>query len=331
MCEEVKVSICCLTYNHGKYVRQMIESLVSQKTDFKYEILIHDDASTDNTQNIIREYEKKYPDIIKPIYQQENQHSKGVRISYTYQFPRISGKYVAFCEGDDFWCNNDRLQLQYDILEKNPDCSICTGIVNMVNEQGQTLNKFLPYTTISEGKHSPEQQIMWYTDSNPILFQLSGIMVRADLIKEICDNTPQFYEIAKVGDRPLLLYSLICGNLFHLNTIVSCYRWLSIGSWTSRNLNNKTRILNNIENTIDYYNSFNLFTKNKYEKHITNYVVYNRFMYFLNNFEYRKLLRKKYRKFLKSLNKKQKILFCIGCISPSLVKFYYKRKETKYE
>ena len=77
MKDDIMVSICCITYNHEKYIREALESFLMQKTNFKYEIVIHDDASTDNTANIIREYVKKYPDIIKPIYQKENQYSKG--------------------------------------------------------------------------------------------------------------------------------------------------------------------------------------------------------------------------------------------------------------
>ena len=75
MKDDIMVSICCITYNHEKYIREALDSFLMQNTDFKYEIVIHDDASTDNTANIIREYEEKYPDIIKPIYQKENQYS----------------------------------------------------------------------------------------------------------------------------------------------------------------------------------------------------------------------------------------------------------------
>jgi len=97
------VSICCLTYNHAPYIRDAIEGFLMQKTNFPVEILIHDDASTDGTADIIREYETRYPDIIKPIYQTENQYSKGVKISWEYQFSRARGKYIALCEGDDYW------------------------------------------------------------------------------------------------------------------------------------------------------------------------------------------------------------------------------------
>lgn len=100
--DKLMVSICCITYNHEKYISEALESFLMQKTSFKYEILIHDDASTDNTAKIIREYEKKFPEIIKPIYQIENQYSKGNKINLVYNFPRAKGKYIAICEGDDY-------------------------------------------------------------------------------------------------------------------------------------------------------------------------------------------------------------------------------------
>src|SRR5690625_3999133 len=98
------VSISCITYNQSSYIRQCLDGFLMQKCNFKFEVLIHDDASTDNTADIIKEYQAKYPDIIKPIYQAENQYSKGVRgINIRFNFPRAQGKYIALCEGDDYW------------------------------------------------------------------------------------------------------------------------------------------------------------------------------------------------------------------------------------
>lgn len=93
------VSISCLTYNHAPYLRQCLDGFVMQITSFPIEILIYDDASGDGTQNIIEEYQKKYPDIIKPIYQTENQYSKGVKVGFVYNYSRAKGEYIAFCEG----------------------------------------------------------------------------------------------------------------------------------------------------------------------------------------------------------------------------------------
>ena len=128
------VSICCLTYNHEKYLRDCLEGFMSQKTDFPFEVLIHDDASTDHTADIIREYEAKYPEVIKPIYQTENQHSKGVRISATYNYPRAQGEYIAICEGDDFWNSPDKLQKQIDVFRSRPELAMVYCDYNIRDE-----------------------------------------------------------------------------------------------------------------------------------------------------------------------------------------------------
>ena len=125
MSQNMMVSVICNTYNHGPYVRDALEGFVTQQTNFPFEVLVHDDASTDNTADIIREYEAKYPEIIKPIYQTENQYSQKVRIDRTFQIPRITGKYVAVCEGDDYWTDPMKLQKQVDFLESHPDYSLC--------------------------------------------------------------------------------------------------------------------------------------------------------------------------------------------------------------
>lgn len=142
------VSICCITYNHESFIRDCLEGFMMQQTNFPFEILIHDDASTDGTADIIREYETKYPDIIKPIYQTENQYSKGVvGINAAYNFPRAQGKYVALCEGDDRWISANKLQKQVDYLESHPDCSACYHSVRMINEDGSDFGRVLQCQT----------------------------------------------------------------------------------------------------------------------------------------------------------------------------------------
>jgi glycosyltransferase involved in cell wall biosynthesis len=121
---DILVSISCLVYNQVKFVRQTLDGFVSQKTNFRFEVLVNDDCSTDGTTDIIREYEKNYPDIIKPIYHKENQYSKGIPVSYSNNFNRVKGKYIALCEGDDYWIDPYKLQSQVDFLEANPDYSL---------------------------------------------------------------------------------------------------------------------------------------------------------------------------------------------------------------
>lgn len=112
------VSICCITYNHEKYIRGTIEGFLIQKTEFPFEIVIHDDASTDNTAKILKNYAEQYPKLIFPIWQEENQYSRGVKIYPSCVWPKARGKYIALCEGDDHWIDSRKLQNQMNFIEK---------------------------------------------------------------------------------------------------------------------------------------------------------------------------------------------------------------------
>lgn len=132
------VSICCITYNHEPYIEDALEGFLIQETDFPFEILIHDDASTDRTAEIIREYEIKYPKLFKPIYQVENQYSKGNRATMIV-FPLCLGKYIAVCEGDDYWCDPTKLIKQVGCLENNEDIIISSHDAFVVDENGSKI------------------------------------------------------------------------------------------------------------------------------------------------------------------------------------------------
>lgn len=139
------VSVLCLTYNQEKYIAQALDGFLMQETDFPYEIIIHDDASTDATQSILKEYEKKHPELIKTIIQKENQFSKGNRNFFPrFLFPRAKGKYFALCEGDDYWTDSKKLQTQIDFLEKNSDFTICFHPVEVVYENNEVPPSIFP-------------------------------------------------------------------------------------------------------------------------------------------------------------------------------------------
>lgn len=122
--QNVEVSIICVTYNHKKYIHQCLDNMLNQKTNFKYEIIVHDDASTDGTTEIVKEYAEQYPNIVKLILQKKNQYSCGKWITEL-ALPKAKGKYLAFCDGDDYWCDESKLQKQFDYMEAHGDCSIC--------------------------------------------------------------------------------------------------------------------------------------------------------------------------------------------------------------
>ena len=130
------VSIKCTVYNHEPYLRRCLDGFVMQKTDFRFEAIVHDDASTDGSAAIIREYAAKYPDIIKPVIEKENIYSKDKVLLRRIMNNLCTGKYVAMCEGDDFWTDPYKLQKQVDYMESHPGCSLCYTAANIVCETG---------------------------------------------------------------------------------------------------------------------------------------------------------------------------------------------------
>lgn len=136
-CSPPLASICCITYNHASYIQDAIDSFLMQETRFPFEILVHDDASTDGTTEIILDYAKKYPDIIKPIIQTKNQYAKCGLINPRFVFPKAKGKYIALCEGDDYWTDTTKLQKQVSFLEDNPEYVITYTDSQPFNENGK--------------------------------------------------------------------------------------------------------------------------------------------------------------------------------------------------
>lgn len=131
------VSICCLSYNHAPFLKECLDGFMMQKTDFEYEVLIHDDCSTDGSDQIIKEYASKYPSRIFPLFEDENQYSKGMEsvIDIAFNYNRARGKYIAYCEGDDYWTDPQKLQKQVDFMESHPDYSVCFHRCSHLNSE----------------------------------------------------------------------------------------------------------------------------------------------------------------------------------------------------
>ena len=144
------VSVLCTAYNHEAFIGKTIESFLSQKVDFKYEVIVHDDASTDSTASIIRTFEKRYPSIVKGIYQLENQHSRAKGKVARILYSSASGKYIALCEGDDHWIDPNKLQRQIEALEADREAIAC--FTDAFNERNGIREPFMgPYAKAPEG------------------------------------------------------------------------------------------------------------------------------------------------------------------------------------
>lgn len=225
----IKVSVICNTFNQADYIRDALDGFVIQKTNFDFEVLIHDDASTDGTQEIIKEYQSKYPKIIKPIFESENQYSKGVKISLEIQYPRVKGKYIAFCEGDDYWTDPYKLQKQYDVLEEHLNIDMCAHKSLVVDAE---TNKVIKTTApLNDSGIIPCSSLIYSRGERVI--DSASIFFRRELI----DNIPEFRKIFTL-DYTLRIQGALRGGIFYLNDCMSVYRWLSKGSWTKSNNNN---------------------------------------------------------------------------------------------
>jgi|InofroStandDraft_1065614.scaffolds.fasta_scaffold13007_4 glycosyltransferase involved in cell wall biosynthesis len=265
--DEILVSVYCLSYNHEKYIKNALEGFVNQKTSFRYEVFVHDDASTDRTREIIEEYANRYPDIIRPLFQTENQYSRGIRISSTYIFPRMKGKYIAVCEGDDYWCSVDKLQKQVDVLEANPDISACVHQTLELNCKTGDKRNMCPYSV------SQDVNIEDVIQGGGVVFHLSSLMYRRQYLL----GQPAFCSSIKdVGDYPLAIYLALKGRIYYINETMSVYRVFSSDfSWTSVNFkeNDKLRWLENWKQVITMLKMADEYSNYKYHDEFAKVIV----------------------------------------------------------
>jgi glycosyltransferase involved in cell wall biosynthesis len=229
------VSVSCITFNHAGYIRQALDSFLMQKTDFAYEILIHDDASTDGTIDIIKEYEERYPDIIRPVLETENQYSKGIsNISGVFNFPRARGRYIAMCEGDDYWSDPYKLQKQFDLMESDAGYSLCCHSAGVIYENeafgGETLIR--PFK--GSGEIRPEEMISKRTN-----IPTASMFFRTEYAKSL----PDWYFDCPVGDIPLQLYLVLKGRIYYIDEPMSVYRSGSAGSWQDSMDKDESRLI----------------------------------------------------------------------------------------
>ncbi len=311
---EILVSINCITYNHEKYIAEAIESFLMQKTNFNFEILIHDDASVDGTADIIREYQKKYPDIIKSILQNENQQSKGVKkISYIYNHMRAKGKYIAMCEGDDYWTDLYKLQKQVDYMENNPECSMCFHAAYMVNIDRKRINVIKPYNKDCVSK------------TEDIILGDGGFMATNSILYRKCvmDNAPKLFLNAPVGDYPLQILTSTRNYAYYINEFMSAYRVGVTGSWSSRiklEKNIEEKVIDINKRIIDMLIDFNQYSNGRYSDAIKNKILNNEFRILRVEGNIKKLKMSKYKKNYDTLSRKEKLKIYIKYYLPNICK-----------
>src|SRR5690554_6542144 len=216
----VLLSICCITYNHENYISQAIEGFLAQKTSFNFEIIIHDDASTDATASIVKKYEQEHPNLIKAIYQKENQYSQGIKPWPNFVFPTAKGKYIALCEGDDYWTDPYKLQKQVDFLEHNKDYIICFHDVK-INTHGQLINDDIT-RDVPESTSIIELAKGNYMHTPSVVF------------KRNWQELPSWFALCPAGDYPLHMINAQFGKIKKLDEVMAVYRIHNSNIWANQ-------------------------------------------------------------------------------------------------
>ena len=233
MKSEVMVSVCVITFNHKDYIRKTLDGILMQNIDFPIEIIIHDDASSDGTADIIREYHNKYPDIIRPILQTENQFQKKIPAFQQHIIPLLRGKYVAHCEGDDYWTDPNKLKKQIDFLECNPDFIAVTHNVEYIDENDEP---YQGYQDPSWTKMEKREMTLNDAERRILIGQLATLVYRNLWRNLDSDFMNEYREATSMnGDQKISLVMLLNGRVWRMSEQMSRYRKsFSNGSYNSR-------------------------------------------------------------------------------------------------
>ena len=234
----VSVSVFLSTYNHKKYITECIESILAQKTNFEFEIIIHDDASTDGTTDILLDYKKRYPNKINLIVQKRNQYHIGVNnLIFKFVVPQVRGKYFAYIDGDDYWCDDYKLQKQFDYMEAHPKCSMCVHNCYCVDDYSNVL----PYAFPKSHGKMKTRDLIDYKRGIPVA--TSTFFFKFDCYKKF-----ESWRLAfPVNDLTAFIQAAYDGYVYKIKDKMSCYRRFSETSWSKKMTDAKKRIESNNE------------------------------------------------------------------------------------
>lgn len=257
---EPLVSISCVTYNHEAFIADAIEGFLKQRTPFPVEILIHEDASTDRTAEIVRAYERAHPDKIRAICQRVNQYSQGTRMSH-FNYVRARGKYIALCEGDDYWTDPLKLAKQVRALDARPDISLCFHAARRIRHGDDADVK-------SIGRYAEGDAIVPVKDiinKTHGMIPTASCLVRTGAIKELMRFREEVCGL-RVGDVVVQIISSLPGGALYLDEEMSVYRLHVPGSWNARQAGNAKLNLQYARDRIGVMRALDAYTHGQYAK-----------------------------------------------------------------
>lgn len=314
---EVEVSVLCITYNHEKYIRDALDSFLNQKTDFRYEILINDDCSTDKTAEIILEYKEKYGEIIRPLLQTENQYSKGKSIIKDILIPEAKGRYIAICEGDDYWTDRNKLQRQYDFMEKNPRFGLCVHNAELVNERKERLGE------VSTCRKDTELTMRDVIVNGGDFIATSSTFARMPRDKYI----PMYFE-ALTMDYTWQIFFASNGGAYCFKDAMSVYRIGGLGSWSSLKKTNfeayKKREINLYHQKCDMRKKFDECNCYKYTDYVEEANIYDFVKCCVATKNYKGLNGENAKRYIKQMKGKEKLKYLCLMKCPFVFEVYKK-------
>lgn len=257
MQDQKLIVVRCLTYNQESTIRQCLEGIVSQDTEYPFVAVVHDDASTDKTADIVREYAAKYPDKIRPILETENQYSKGTlkEIMERACGEYTAAKYYAICEGDDYWTDRHKLQKQVEFLEKHPEYAMCCCNASILTSSGE-----LDWTISEVDTDLPIENLI---KKGGLYIATAGIVYR----KSVKDNYPECCVKCKVGDHPLQIMCGLKGKVRYFSDKMVVYRYAMNNSWSATRKNEDIKKLTTSWNsTLVMLKGLNEYSDYKYDK-----------------------------------------------------------------
>lgn len=223
----MKVSVVVMTYNHERFVRSALDSVIRQDTNFDFEVIITEDCSTDRTAEIIEDFRREYPDKVRLMVSKQNQNDNEV---LTRAIESARGDYIALLDGDDFWTSSDKLQIQSDYLDEREECAICFHNVMVRYDDGDHLEHPFhqedPSTHISAPKPRPVSTLDDIVRQNFI--QTCSVVFRRGLFEEF----PAWYRAFPLGDWPLHILNAEHGDIGYIDEIMATYRVHSGGLWS---------------------------------------------------------------------------------------------------
>ena len=257
MNNNILVSVIMVAFNHEKFIKKAIESVLNQQTNFNYEIIIHDDASTDETANIIRKYQSKYPEKIHSILATENKYSKGIKFTSKELIPMARGKYYAFIECDDYWTDMNKLQKQVDYLEQHSEVVAAAHRHNIIDENDNVLDSSLNGIQLDRCFNHKDA-----FEFGEKLFHPNTVLIRTEIVKN--EEYAKGTELCKLGSHSFLVYYLAMkGDIYVSSEIMSVWRKVVVvggNSYSSREITYPiTYSIMQLEKVCNYRDFFNGF------------------------------------------------------------------------